>query len=146
MPADSAADAPASIVTRTRGSSAIDPASVAFWPQVLAAAASNRRARIILEGSSCASVSRIDARTTAAKIRVTSEVLAACRSNLAELESIATQVAGSDIRIEPFADAPADVEATTPRTNINEHPLVKSAMELFKARVLSVQPRQPAEK
>lgn len=88
----------------------------------------------------------MDARTTAARIRVTLEVLAACRSNLAEIEALASQVAGHEIKIEPFAEAPAVTETAAPRANINEHPLVKSAMELFKARLLSVQPRQPAEK
>jgi hypothetical protein len=117
-----------------------------FWEAVIEAASSNRRARIILENSTCVSITRQDPRTTLARIRVTPEVLAACRSSLAEIEAIASQTAGHRVQIDPVADAPAVIEPATPRSNINEHPLVKSAMELFKARLLSVQPRQPAEK
>lgn len=125
----------------------IDPSTPAFWPAVLAAAAANRRARIILEGSTAEAVARIDARTTQIQVRVNPEVLAACRSSLAELEQIASTVAGHSIKLVPITDAPAaQPEAEAPKTSINEHPLVKSAIDLFKARVLSVQPRQPAEK
>jgi hypothetical protein len=123
-----------------------DPASAEFWPRVLAAAASNRRARVLLEGSACVAVARKDAKSAAARVRVLPELLAAFKNAATELDAIASLVAGHSITIEPFADAPAIMEPATPRANINDHPLVKSALELFKARVLSVQARQPAEK
>jgi hypothetical protein len=124
----------------------VDVNAPAFWPAVLAAAASNRRVRIILVGSTCENVSRPDAKTANLRIKVHAEVLTAARGSVSELESIASAVAGLTIKIEPIADAPVQAESATPRTSINEHPLVKSAIDLFKARVLSVQPRQPAEK
>ncbi len=124
----------------------VDVNSPAFWPAVLAAAASNRRVRIILDGSTCEHISRPDAKSAQLRIKVHAEVLTAARGSVTELESIASSVAGLTIKIEPTADTPVQSESATPRTSINEHPLVKSAIDLFKARVLSVQPRQPAEK
>lgn len=143
---------PSAAAFPTTGSSAgvpvarVEAESPAFWPAVLAAANSNRRARIILDGSSCVGVARVDSRTTMVRVKVIPDVLAACRSSAAELEAIASQVAGKTVKIEAFADEPVVAQDTTPRANINEHPLVKSAMELFKARLLSVQPRQPIDK
>lgn len=124
----------------------VDVNSTAFWPAVLAAASTNRRVRIILDGSTCENVARPDAKSANLRIKVHAEVLTAARGSVSELESIASTVAGLTIKIEPTADAPVQSESATPRTSINEHPLVKSAIDLFKARVLSVQPRQPAEK
>lgn len=124
----------------------VDVTSPAYWPAVLAASATNRRVRIILDGSKCENVSRPDAKSAQLRIKVHAEVLTAARGSVTELESIASSVAGLAIKIEPTADAPVQSESAAPRTSINEHPLVKSAIDLFKARVLSVQPRQPAEK
>jgi len=145
MAATSAAQSQATAVPVPRPAQ-VDVNSPAFWPAVLAAAATNRRVRIILDGSTCESVSRPDAKSANLRIKVHAEVLTAARGSALELESIASSVAGLTIKIEPTADAPVQAESATPRTNINEHPLVKSAIDLFKARVLSVQPRQPAEK
>ncbi len=107
------------------------------------ASARVRRVRVLLEGSRCERVAP-GSGAVVVGVRVGLEVLGPAKAMLGEIEALATGVAGAPVKVELLCDA-APVQAPVPRANVNEHPLVKSAMELFGARVVSVQGRAPAQ-
>ncbi len=119
------------------------PTDPAFWARVIEASGGSRRVRVLLEGSRCEKVAA-GFGGAVVSVRVGVEVLAPARALLGEIEGVAGGVAGSAVKVELVSDAPV-VQAPAPRANMSEHPLVKSAMELFGARLVSVQGRPPAQ-
>lgn len=118
----------------------------AFWPRMLELCTGNRRLRVVLD-----SARLIEAKPDpcAVTIEVSGQMIQAARSYARDIEGLAATIAGESVSLvlrspepesRPATDAPA-----APRTPVQEHPLVKQAMELFKARLLSVQQRQPPQ-
>lgn len=119
------------------------PTDPAFWSRVIEASGASRRVRVLLEGSRCEKVAA-GFGGAVVSVRVGIEVLAPAKALLAEIEGVAGGVAGSAVKVELVSDAPV-VQAPVAKANMTEHPLVKSAMELFGARLVSVQGRPPAQ-
>ncbi len=114
----------------------IPPTDPGFWPAVVGACASSRRVRLALEGS--AVVERTDAGVT---VRVAPAMVGTARASLDEIVQAASRVAGRAVAVALVAPE-ASVAEAKPLAPPTEHPLVKQAMELFGARVVSVQARR----
>lgn len=120
------------------------------WGKVLAAAGPNRRLRILLNDISLVSVEN-----DVVVLAVSEALHGAARANEKELcgllASAWERAVKLELRQEGGGAAAATAGATQAAINANlqavqEHPLVKQAMELFGAKVVSVQARKNAGK
>jgi len=124
------------------------------WSLVREACGGNRRLSVLMNEMQLVSVGE-----QTAVVRVADEVRAAVASTEKDLAAAMATVLGREVRVEisgkaqhaeagaalPGAtDSPLKPEEplTAVRTPITDHPLVKHAIELFGARVISVQPRR----
>lgn len=114
----------------------------AFWPRVMQLCSGSRRVKVMLESARLVEVKPAPGRVT---LEVAGHLLAAARGLARDIETLAATIAGEPVSF-AFQPAPGSetlAPAPEPIPNVQEHPLVRQAMELFNARVLSVQPRQP---
>ena len=158
-PAPKAAPPAGSSDSIDRGTDAADPREIdpprvshtsvgdpAFWPRMLELCTGNRRLRVVLDAARL-----IEAKPDpcAVTIEVAGQMMQAARSYAKDIEGLAATIAGESVslvlRAPETESRPASEAPATPRTPVQEHPLVKQAMELFKARLLSVQHRQPPQ-
>lgn len=112
------------------------------WDRILEAAGSYRRLRVVLGDSSLV---RLDAERVV--IRVPESLRAVVRASERELLAVVASALGRSVAVEIEAPAPEAGEAEAvkaPRTPVDQEPLVRQAMELFGARLVSVTVRPGA--
>lgn len=118
----------------------------AFWPRMLELCTGNRRLRVVLDAARLIEAKPDPCGVT---IEVSGQMIQAARSYARDIEGLAATIAGESVSLvlrSPDAESRLAADApAAPRTPVQEHPLVKQAMELFKARLLSVQQRQPPQ-
>ncbi|MFA6044495.1 MAG: hypothetical protein WC718_05885 [Phycisphaerales bacterium] len=143
--AASVSSAPISAAAAVASAQIDDP-----WGKVLAAAGPNRRLRILLNDISLVSVEN-----DVVVLAVSEALHGAARANEKELCGLLAtaweRAVKLELRQEGGEAAAATPAATQAAINANlqavqEHPLVKQAMELFGAKVVSVQARKNAAK
>ncbi|QQS10362.1 MAG: hypothetical protein IPK69_07005 [Phycisphaerales bacterium] len=112
-----------------------------IWALTLERCATNRRVRLLLDGSRLLSMTR-----EAAAVEVHPGVHTMAQVALAEIAEAISWAAGRGVRVELVRAAASEASIDDGQTsNATEHPLVKSAIELFKARVIRVERRPKAE-
>lgn len=118
-----------------------------FWPRVREAIAqsANRRLRIALDGAQLVEVA-----DQGVLIEVSRSLFATAAASAGELESLVARVAGRAIPVrfrapEPAREGEPPPVAATAAPDAQDHELVRRAIELFGARVVSVQARVPRE-
>ncbi|MBK9188222.1 MAG: hypothetical protein IPM33_04625 [Phycisphaerales bacterium] len=117
------------------------------WDRILEAAGSYRRLRVVLGDSSLV---RLDAQRVV--IRVPESLRAVVRASERELLAVVASALGRSVAVEIEAPAPeaappeaGEAEAVkATRTPADQEPLVRQAMELFGARLVSVTGRPGA--
>ncbi|NUQ68318.1 MAG: hypothetical protein HUU18_08580 [Phycisphaerales bacterium] len=117
------------------------------WDRILEAAGSYRRLRVVLGDSSLV---RLDAQRVV--IRVPESLRAVVRASERELLAVVASALGRSVAVEIEAPAPeaappeaGEAEAVkATRTPADQEPLVRQAMELFGARLVSVTVRPGA--
>lgn len=115
------------------------------WDRILEAAGSYRRLRVVLGDSSLV---RLDAERVV--IRVPESLRAVVRASERELLAVVASALGRSVAVEIEAPEAAQPEAgeaeavKAPRTPADQEPLVRQAMELFGARLVSVTGRPGA--
>lgn len=115
------------------------------WDRILEAAGSYRRLRVVLGDSSLV---RLDAERVV--IRVPESLRAVARASERELLAVVASALGRSVAVEIEAPEAAQPEAgeaeavKAPRTPVDQEPLVRQAMELFGARLVSVTVRPGA--
>ncbi len=111
------------------------------WALTLERCSSNRRVRLLLDGSRLLSMTR-----EAAAVEVHPGVHTMAQGALAEITEAISWAAGRSVHVELVrASAPEAPIDEGPASNASEHPLVKSAIELFQARVIRVERRPKAD-
>lgn len=122
--------------------------SEAFWPRVREAVAQspNRRLRIALDGAQLVEVA-----DEGVLIEVSRSLFATAAASAGELEALVARVAGRALPVRfrapeaPSPPAPEQAGGPASPASVQDHELVRRAVELFGARVVSVQPRAPKD-
>lgn len=111
---------------------------------MLNAAGANRRVSLLL---TAAKLVRLDADAAVLSLSPQDRTLA--RSMERDLLAVLAAGLGRPVRVEfdaePEPEKAAPSEPEQPRTPIDQHPMVKQAIELFGGRIISVQPRPKAD-
>lgn len=110
------------------GQSATPPATDGeLWDRALRAAADNRRLVSIIEDLRLEGVKEGTALLVGQR-----PLVAMAQMNAAAIEDLLSRVGGRPIRIDIRAEETTPAETTAaPLVNLNDHPLVKQAVELF---------------
>lgn len=98
-----------------------------------------RRARVILSEARVAGVAG-----GVVSILVKPTLLGPAQQSISEIEAILSEVSGEALRVEVALDelAAAAAVESAPTVDIQNHPLVKQAIELFGGKVISTGPRR----
>lgn len=114
-----------------------------IWKASLAAASGNRRLRVLMDDLALESLNE-----GVAVIRAPEAIKGLAYAAAGDLAGVLTQIRRAPTRVEIVLQAREAVpEAPAPaRISGAEHPLVKKAITLLGARVVSVQPRKTAPK
>jgi hypothetical protein len=110
--------------------------ATALWERALAAAAGNRRLRVLL--SDCRPVSITSERVV---LEAPPEVAGAVRAGEKELRAMLCTALGTSIDLEILQTTPP-AQPHAPSQPATAHPLVKKAIDLFGATLVRIQPRK----
>jgi hypothetical protein len=124
----------------------IPPADIPLWARIVRSPAVTPVLRAILTNSTL-----VELKDTAAVLNTAPRFLAGAKSRLSEIAALFEKELGRRIEVtiqEPEAPSPDSPASESPATSSAppspvEDPLVKIAMDLFNARIVSVQPRHP---
>lgn len=112
-----------------------------MWNRVEQACGGNRRLEVLI-----GDMTLREATSDTAVVVVDPKLLGAARTHSRDLESALGAAFGRTMKIDLQPAATVEVateqEAAKPRTNMQEHALVKQAIQLLNARIVSVGPRQ----